>query len=131
MLQKFNVALGGRQWEPLQHVRVTTDRPDTPRRFASKKTGRSLTRNLKLLSEKLPPRAGLKKRESELAEPNALANLKCPDDLLSVVIERYTRESKKPHGKTKKQVLSTISDSYLGSLKCSVVDSMSIVKFAH
>lgn len=75
-------------------------------------------------------KAWLKKRETELAAPNALADLKKPDPILSAVIEQYSRESKRAPGKTKKQVLSTISDSHLGLLKCSQIDSTKIVKYA-
>lgn len=72
--------------------------------------------------------AWLKKRETELAQPGALDK---PDDpQLKEVIERYNKDSRRPHGKTKDQVLRTISNAPIGELRCSEITSQELVKFA-
>lgn len=71
--------------------------------------------------------AWLKKREAELAVPGALT--KPQDPLLKDVIDTYNAEKQKEHGKTKAQVLNTIKDAPLGSLRCSEVTSQELVKF--
>jgi integrase len=72
--------------------------------------------------------AWLKKRETELAAPDALD---CPDDPpLSLVIERYIAESKRELGRTKLQVLGAIKADALAELHCSEIDSPAILAFA-
>lgn len=75
-------------------------------------------------------RAWMTKRERELAQPGALESAKQEDPLLSEVIGRYVRESKRELGRTKKQVLSTISASTLGGKRCSQLASQDYVQFA-
>lgn len=71
--------------------------------------------------------AWLKKRETELAVPGALT--KPTDPLLKDVIDTYNAEKQKEHGKTKAQVLQTIKDAEIGSLRCSEITSQELVKF--
>lgn len=70
----------------------------------------------------------MKRRESELAQPGAL--LAGDDPPLSVVIERYVRESQRAIGRTKAQVLRTISASDFGAMRCSKIGSAQVVAFA-
>ncbi|MES2843393.1 MAG: tyrosine-type recombinase/integrase [Pseudomonadota bacterium] len=72
--------------------------------------------------------AWLKKRETELAKPGALT--KPPDPLLKDVIDQYNLEKQKKHGKTKAQVLNTIKNAEIGSMRCSEINSEVLVKFA-
>jgi integrase len=95
-----------------------------------KKGGKIVHTESQTFAREAAAKAWLKKQESNLALPNALENLNKPDPILSAVIAQYSKESKKAPGKTKKQVLSTISDSHLGSLKCSEIDSTKIVNYA-
>lgn len=71
-----------------------------------------------------------KKRERELAEPGALETVMKSDPTLKEAIKRYRLESKKDIGRTKTQVLNTIEDSTIGSMKCSEIKSKEIVSFA-
>lgn len=73
-------------------------------------------------------KAWLKKRETELAQPGALEKPK--DPTLAEVIEKYSAENLKAHGKTKTQVLRTISESSLAKLRCSEIKSQHLVSFA-
>lgn len=72
--------------------------------------------------------AWLKKRETELAQPGAL--VKPADPLLKDVIDQYNLEKMKDHGKTKTQVLNTIKSSEIGGLRCSEINSQTLLKFA-
>lgn len=74
--------------------------------------------------------AWLKKRETELSAPGALSTGKNPNITLSDVIDRYERESQKSYGKTKKQVLKSIKDFQIASMKCRDIGSADIVEFA-
>lgn len=71
--------------------------------------------------------AWLKKRQTELAVPGALVKPK--DPLLKDVIDTYNLEKQKEHGKTKAQVLNTIKDAEIGSLRCSEITSQELVRF--
>jgi integrase len=71
--------------------------------------------------------AWLKKRETELAAPGALA--KPADPLLKDVIDTYNREKQKEHGRTKTQVLNTIKETDIGALRCSEITSQELVRF--
>lgn len=95
-----------------------------------KKQGKVVHTESQTFAREQAAKAWLKKREAQLAEPGALEKLDQPDPTLREVIAQYTKESKKNYGKTKEQVLSTISASNLGQLKCSEVSSTAIVSFA-
>lgn len=71
--------------------------------------------------------AWLKKRQTELAVPGALVKPKDPP--LKDVIDTYNLEKQKEHGKTKAQVLNTIKDAEIGSLRCSEITSQELVRF--
>ncbi|MBD1412838.1 tyrosine-type recombinase/integrase [Burkholderia contaminans] len=70
-----------------------------------------------------------KMREAELAKPGALDALKQPDPTLGEAIDQYIRESRRALGRTKEQVLRAIKAAPLGALRCSEVDSPTIVSF--
>lgn len=74
--------------------------------------------------------AWLKKRETALAQPGALENLKVKDPTLAEVIAQYLQELRRPAGKTKAQVLHAISEAPIGELRCSAVGSQQILEFA-
>lgn len=69
----------------------------------------------------------LKNREAELAAPGGLT--KREDPALSDVIKTYLGDKLKPHGKTKDQVLRTISNSSLGGKLCSEIKSHTIIEY--
>lgn len=72
----------------------------------------------------------LKKREAELSEPGALEKLRAPDPSFAETITKYVTESRKAIGKTKTQVLNTISATSLGKRKGSTITSADWVQFA-
>jgi integrase len=72
----------------------------------------------------------IEKRERELAQPGALETARDDDPLLTDVIGRYVRESRKDIGRTKTQVLRAIQEAPLGEMRCSAIDSTKIVQFA-
>jgi len=76
--------------------------------------------------------AWMKRRETELAAPGAIAALSKPDPKLGDVIDQYLTESDtvKKVGRTKKATLKAIAKMALGELKCSEVDSGQLVAFA-
>ncbi|MGH8778744.1 site-specific integrase [Paraburkholderia sp.] len=74
--------------------------------------------------------ARLKKRELELAQPGALESAKVEDPLLKEAIGQYVKDSKRKLGRTKEQVLRTIQEAPIGSMRCSEVGSPEIVQFA-
>lgn len=74
--------------------------------------------------------AWIKKRETELQAPGALARAKIEDPTLSVVIDRYIAESRRTLGKTKAQVLRSIKGFDIAEKRCSQIGSAEIVAFA-
>jgi integrase len=74
--------------------------------------------------------AWIKKREHELRKPGGLSAAKADDPILSAVIDRYTRESRRALGRTKTQVLNTIKGFDLAARPCSKITSADIVAFA-
>jgi integrase len=75
-------------------------------------------------------RRWMAKREKTLAEPGALAKVNQADPPLSTVISRYIEESQRDYGKTKIQVLKTISASDFAALPCSKITSVEVLAYA-
>jgi integrase len=75
----------------------------------------------------------MKRKEVELSKPGALEALlnKSEDATLKDVIKKYQLEHLKKSGRTKAHTLKAISESFLGDLKCSEIDSKSLVKFVN
>ena len=90
--------------------------------------GKLVFTQTKTFDRKPAAQAWLKKRETELAMPGAL--IKRVDPLLSDVIDQYNKDTLRPHGKTKDQVLRTIQRAGIGQLPCSQVTSQQLVAFA-
>lgn len=76
--------------------------------------------------------AWLKKREAELAQPGALASAKSAkrSATLADAIDKYVRESVRPIGKTKAQVLETIKSFDIADIPCPEIGSQQITAFA-
>jgi integrase len=72
--------------------------------------------------------AWMKRREVELAKPDALT--KPEDPTLAQVITKYNDEKMKEHGHTKTQVLRTIQNALIAQKRCSEIQSQHIVDFA-
>lgn len=95
-----------------------------------KENGRVVYTEAKTFDREVAARAWRDKREKELDQPGALESAKQEDPLLSDVIDRYMRESKRALGKTKKQVLNTIKTKPLGGMRCSEIKSPDYKAFA-
>jgi hypothetical protein len=93
-----------------------------------KKHGKIVHREAETFDRKQAANAWIVKREAELKAPGGLE--KKEDPTLSVVIDRYTAESKNAVLGTKAQVLKAIKSRDLGNTKCSEVTSHTLVSFA-
>jgi hypothetical protein len=92
-----------------------------------KKAGKVVHTESETFDREAAAKAWLKKRETELAVPGALD--KPQDPTLAEVITQYNTDKLKAHGKTKMQVLRSISESSLGELRCSQVQSHHIIDY--
>jgi integrase len=93
-----------------------------------KRKGKIVHREAKTFDRKQAARAWLSRRETELAKPGALEPQKDPK--LAKVIDRYIEESKRPLGRTKLQVLSTIKEHDIAEKRCSEITSSDVISFA-
>lgn len=92
-----------------------------------KKAGKVYHSESQTFDREAAAKAWMKKRETELAQPDALK--KPADPTLAEVIAQYTADTLKPHGKTKDQVLRSIGDSSLGLLRCSEIKSHHVIDY--
>jgi integrase len=98
-----------------------------------KRNGAIVHRETQTFDRKQAAAAWIKTREGQLSQPGELDKLLAPpteDPPLAAVIDHYNQKKLREHGKTKAQVLQTISRSELGQLKCSQVTSRAIIAFA-
>lgn len=95
-----------------------------------KEAGKVVYTQSKTFDRRAAAESWIDKRERELAQPGALESAKADDPILSVVIGRYIKESRKDIGRTKSQVLRAIQEAPLGEMQCSKIDSTKIVQFA-
>lgn len=72
----------------------------------------------------------IRDREAELSKPGELDRLNKPEATLADAIDRYMRESKKRIGRTKEQVLNTISAMPFAAKQCAEITADDIVAFA-
>lgn len=93
-----------------------------------KKDGAIVHREAQTFDRKPAANAWIVKREAELKRPGGLERK--DDPTLAAVIDRYIAESKNAVLGTKAQVLRTIKNSDLGELKCSDINSQTLVSFA-
>ncbi|HEY1399807.1 tyrosine-type recombinase/integrase [Roseateles sp.] len=92
-----------------------------------KKGGKVVHTESETFDRKQAAEAWMKKRETALAEPGGLD--KREDPTLKAVIEQYNLEKLREHGRTKAQVLKTISESDLGARRCSEIAARDIVAY--
>ena len=92
-----------------------------------KKAGAIIHRESETFDREQTAKAWMKRRETALAQPGAL--VKVEDPTLATVITQYNLEKMKQHGKTKTQVLKTISESPLGQRTCSQITSQVLVEW--
>lgn len=83
----------------------------------------------KTFSRQQAANAWTKKRETELAQPGALADAKADDPTLGKVITRYLDESQREVGRAKRQALTLIAGGELGKLQCSAITSNTLVQW--
>lgn len=72
----------------------------------------------------------IRDREAELAKPGALDLAAAPTFTLAQAIERYTSESRRQIGRTKEQVLASISAMPIAGMSCDKITSEEIVALA-
>ncbi|AFN39072.1 tyrosine recombinase [Burkholderia phage BcepMigl] len=94
--------------------------------------GKQVHTEAKTFDRKAAAEAWMKRRETELSEPGALASAINPEPLLRDLIDRYLKELEevKPVGRSKKSTLKAIGKRPLGALKPSQVDSQAIINYA-
>ena len=95
-----------------------------------KKGGKIIYTQAQTFDRKAAAQIWMKKRETELAQPGGLERLQQRDPTLAEVIAQYIQESQRDLGKTKAQVLRTISDHPLAQLKCSEIGTPQLMEFA-
>ena len=92
-----------------------------------KRNGRRLHREARIFDRKAAANAWIKKRTKKLeALGDDLSKAKTSKTTLGDAIERYTRDSLKEIGRTKAQVLRTILDYDVASMKCEDIKSQDI-----
>jgi integrase len=95
-----------------------------------KRDGKIVHRDNRTFDRRQAAAAWLEKRETELAKPGAIEQVKAGDPTLDKVIDRYIEESEKEIGKTKAQVLRAIKAFPIANKRCSQIGSAEIVEFA-
>ncbi|CAI8788679.1 hypothetical protein EMIT0P171_190068 [Pseudomonas sp. IT-P171] len=85
-----------------------------------------------MFDRKQVAQAWIKRRETELAEPGAIARANRKGVTVKKMIEQYLDEYEKIHplGKTKSATLNAIKDTWLGELGDSALTSQKLVEFA-
>ncbi len=93
--------------------------------------GKTVYQESQTFDRKTTAQAWLKKRESELAEPGAIAKANRDGVTIKKMIERYLEEYEKlrPLGKTKRATLLAIGETWLGELEDKDVTSQKLVEF--
>lgn len=94
-----------------------------------KEAGKIIHTESKTFDRRQVAAAWLKKRETELKDPETLEKLNRPDPPLGKVIDQYIYEAKRHMGDTKIQVLRKIERSDMGQMPCSTVKSKHLVEF--
>lgn len=94
--------------------------------------GKAAYTEAKTFDRRAAAEAWLKRRETELDAPGALASATNPEPMLRDLIDRYLKELEevKPVGRTKKSTLKAIGKRPLGALKASELDSQALINFA-
>lgn len=90
-----------------------------------KKDGEVIWSEGKTFDRKQAAQAWLKRRETELDEPDGMERKE--DPALRDVIQRYVRESERAIGRTKAHVLRTIGEWDLAEMRCSQIASSHII----
>lgn len=101
-------------------------------RVRVKRDGKIVHKETQTFARKQAAEAWIKRRETELSEPGALASIINPELTLRELTERYIKEIEeiKPMGRSRKGTLKAIAKRELGAMKASEVDSQAIVNFA-
>jgi integrase len=94
--------------------------------------GKTVYQESQTFDRKQVAQAWIKRRETELAEPGAIARANRKGVTIKKMIEQYLDEYEKirPLGKTKSATLKAIKDTWLGELDDSALSSQKLVEFA-
>jgi hypothetical protein len=93
-----------------------------------KRDGKIAHREAKTFDRRQAANAWIGRRETELRQPGALDRKEDPK--LGEVIDKYIAESKPEVGRTKAQVLRTITTYDIAEMRCSEISSKDILSFA-
>lgn len=101
-------------------------------RIRIKRNGRVVREESNTLETQRAAKDWIRDRESELAKPGVIEALMndANDATLSQAIDRYTDDSRKQIGKTKAQVLETLSGWPIGKMKCRDIKADDLVALA-
>ena len=95
--------------------------------------GATVYQESQTFDRKATAQAWIKRRETELAEPGAIAKANRKGVTVKKMIERYLDEYEKirPLGKTKRATLMAISQTWLGDLEDSQITSQQLVEYGN
>ncbi|SFQ22623.1 site-specific integrase [Pseudomonas borbori] len=95
--------------------------------------GATVYQESQTFDRKATAQAWIKRRETELAEPGAIAKANREGVTVKEMIERYLDEYEKirPLGKTKRATLRAISQTWLGELEDSQITSQELVEYGN
>lgn len=94
--------------------------------------GKTVYQESQTFDRKQVAQAWIKRRETELAQPGAIARANRKEVTIKRMIEQYLDEYEKirPLGKTKNATLNAIKDTWLGELEDAALSSQKLVEFA-
>lgn len=95
-----------------------------------KRGGRVVHREAKTFDRRQAAALWMEKREKALREPDGLARAKVPNATLAEAIDHYIADTQRDIGRTKAQVLRSIKEYGIASMKCEDIASHDIVAFA-
>lgn len=95
--------------------------------------GATVYQESQTFDRKATAQAWIKRRETELAEPGAIAKANRKGVTVKEMIERYLDEYEKirPLGKTKRATLKAISETWLGELEDTQITSQQLVEYGN
>lgn len=98
--------------------------------IVKKQGGKIVHREAKTFNREREAKAWAAFRETELDKPGAIDHLRRDDPILADVIDRYVRESKDDFRRTKSQVLRSLKDFEIATMRCSTIRSEHVVALA-
>lgn len=95
-----------------------------------KQKGVIVWREAKTFDRQQAAQAWLKRRETELSAPGAVARANAPQATLGAAVDRFISESKRPLGRTQMQALNLVRKCDIMNMDCGAIQSGNIVELA-